>query len=141
MEKPERWIGTNSICAGDTIKFVERVFTEAKNGKYLGERTVIAIVLKESYGAEKQQHTFTLKVISVDESGLKTPHPNSKVKYLSGVDQIRRKGRTIYGISVERLRWSDEENRTKVLEEKHDRGNLAREAKKERLEKDGIFGF
>ncbi|KAK6923015.1 SAP domain, partial [Dillenia turbinata] len=51
------------VCKGDVVLFVQKVYKKfdkvTKTGKLLGRRTVAGRVVKESYGASKQQHTFT----------------------------------------------------------------------------------
>ncbi len=51
---------------GDDVLFRQAVYAgfdvESRGGMFLGYRTVAGRVVKESYGALKQQHTFTLEV-------------------------------------------------------------------------------
>jgi len=130
-KKPERamkpseedWTDTTGdVVSGDTIEFKEAVFGGSfRKPKYLGERTVVARVTAESYGEEKQQHTFSLEIISSEgyeplTAGLKT----------------RRKGRNIYRHGTRRLRWKDEAERGRAAEEKHGRGGQARAAREAR---------
>lgn len=119
-----KFMPTASIVAGDTIRWTEAVFSGGSFGRYRrkaafeGERSIVARVLKESYGAENQQHTFTLEVISAE--GVEAP---------SAGETIRRKGRNIYRSGVERLPWADEAARGRALAEKHARGDAARAAR------------
>lgn len=117
------WIDTTGdVVAGDTIRFNEAVFAGSfRNPKFLGDREIIARVDCESYGAGKQQHTFSLTVI--DSTGQEPIAPGVK---------IRRKGRNVYRNGTERLLWKDEEKRDQVREEKHARGAVARTARAER---------
>lgn len=112
------WIdATGDVVAGDTIKFTEGVFGGSRSRpKYLGEREVTAVVERESYGAEKQQHTFSIKVI--DSSGYDA---------LDAGLVTRRKGRNIYRNGTKRLIWDDEAARRDALAEKHARGGAARQ--------------
>ncbi|BBH06151.1 SAP domain-containing protein [Prunus dulcis] len=73
--------GTKSVCI-QRIEEHQRFDKVTRHGRILGKRTVAGRVVKESYGAAKQQHTFT--------------------------------------------RWSNEAERSKVLAEKHRRGEAAR---------------
>ena len=110
------WMVENSIVAGDTIRFTESVFGGSyRRSKFVGKRTVIAKVLRESYGADKQQHTFTLEIVSSEGA-----------EPLIAGAVTRRKGRNIYRNGVARLPWSDEAARCTVVDEKHARGGQAR---------------
>ena len=58
---------TGDVCAGDVILFTEAVFGGSyRKPRFLGERRIAAKVLKDSYGKDKQQHTFTLEVVASD---------------------------------------------------------------------------
>ena len=110
------------VVTGDTIRFTESVWGGSyRKPRHLGSRTVEAEVLNDSYGVDKQQHTFTLRVIS--STGLDA---------LEAGKTIRRKGRNIYRGEPERLQWSDESERQLAAAEKHKRGDTARAARDER---------
>tara|TARA_Y100000034_G_C6700271_1_gene308781 strand:- start:101 stop:652 length:552 start_codon:yes stop_codon:yes gene_type:complete len=110
------------VVTGDTIRFTESVWGGSyRKPRHLGSRTVEAEVLNDSYGVDKQQHTFTLRVIS--STGLDA---------LEAGKTIRRKGRNIYRGEPERLQWSDESERQLAAAEKHQRGDIARAARDER---------
>lgn len=107
---------TGDACAGDTILFAEAVFGGSfRKPKYLGERRVAAIIVADSYGAAKQQHTFTLEVIDSDG-----------VEPLAAGVKTTRKGRNVYRMWTRRKKWPDESIRQSVLDEKHRRGDIAR---------------
>src|SRR3989344_2925357 len=93
-----RWIDCGGdACTGDTILFVEDVWSEyGDDAEILGQRTIMARVIRESYGAEKQQHTFTLEVLGCEGHS----------PYSVG-DRILRKGRKIYRNGTHRLKWDD----------------------------------
>jgi hypothetical protein len=113
---------TSSIVQGDTIRFKEAVFAGSfRSPKFVGERTITAKGLKESYGGEKQQHTFTLEIIACEG-----------IEPLTSGTVTRRKGRNIYRNGTEREAWADEEARRSVASEKHARGDVARAAREER---------
>jgi len=113
---------TGDVVAGDEIVFTEGVFKwNFKKSTFLGERKVFAKVLKESYGSQKQQHTFTLEVINSE--GTQPIQKGSK---------ILRKGRNIYQNLTLRKPWDDELLRISACEEKHNRGNKARKKRDER---------
>jgi hypothetical protein len=64
---PSNWIScTGDVVVGDTIRWEEAVFTKSRNPSLLGHRFVCAEVIKDSYGARKQQHTFTVIVLESD---------------------------------------------------------------------------
>lgn len=107
---------TGDACIGDKIEFTESVFGGSfKKPKFLGQRIIQAEIINESYGAAKQQHTFSLLVIG--SSGYEPIEAGFKIK---------RKGRNIYRNGTKRALWHDEKARLDVLEEKHGRGNIAR---------------
>jgi hypothetical protein len=115
---------TGDVVVGDTILFTEAVWAAYKpQGRFrrkskpqpLGERTIIAEVVNDSYGAAKQQHTFTLLVL--ESEGYEPLQPQTKTT---------RKGRNIYRNGVKRLHWEDEATRRMACDEKHVRGNNAR---------------
>lgn len=115
---------TGDICLGDTIQFAEAVFGGSyRKPRYLGDRTITAKVVNDSYGKNKQQHTFTLEIISAYGYDA-----YSLVEKLT----IRRKGRNIYRNGTKRMRWPDENKRSAVLSEKHARGDAARVEIKQR---------
>ena len=116
---------TGDVCTGDKILFVDRIWERKAINKFgklanviVGYELVEAEVIKDSYGAEKQQHTFTLKV-------------GSKKRLI--------KGRNLYAVGVWRKAWSNEEDRTKSLDDKHSRGDSARMARQDRINERGFF--
>lgn len=113
---------TGDVVVGDIILFTEIVWTGSyRKPVNSGERTIIAKVLKDSYGEMKQQHTFTIEVIK--SYGVDPISKNSK---------IRRKGRNIYRNGTKRLSWECPEARILALNEKHERGDKARGIRQER---------
>ncbi len=121
---------TGDVVKDDKIRFTEGVFRGSrKNPERLGDRTVEAIVLRDSYGAVKQQHTFTLKVLKSEGC-----QPLAKDR------NVWRKGRNIYRFGTFRKAWKSESCRSPALAEKHDRGDKARavrDARRERGPDDG----
>jgi len=111
------WIDTTGdVVAGDTIRFSEGVFGGSfRNPKYQGDRVIIAKVVKDSYGKDKQQHTFTLEVVECEG-----------VEPLQAGSRTARKGRNVYRNGTKRLLWNDESKRRLVADEKHTRGDKAR---------------
>jgi hypothetical protein len=115
---------TGDVVVGDTILFTETVWGGSyQDPKNLGERTIIAKIIKDSYGEKKQQHTFTFSVI--DSWGCDALTKGAKT---------RRKGRNVYRNGTRRLPWKCKGARTLALNEKHGRGGQARAARKIRRE-------
>ncbi|GEM_PF-972890 len=109
---------TGDVVQGDVIQFKEAVFTGTwKKPVYAGDRIITGRVVKESYGEDKQQHTFTLQLLDIQ--GTKSD------EYMPGME-IRRKGRNVYKNGVRRQEWVDETLRDEVANEKHERGGKAR---------------
>jgi len=122
MKNRERLDATGDVVVGDRIAFTEGVFGGSyRKPKHIGDREIEAEVLRDSYGKAKQQHTFTLRVTA-----------STGTKPVEVGKEIRRKGRTIYRNGVSRERWSDEKAREIACDEKHARGDVAREARIER---------
>ena len=109
------------VCVGDQVLFIEEHWSQYRPSAKV-RRTLLgfflteATVVKDSYGKEKQQHTFTLQLSD-------------------GSSQLI-KGRVIYRRGVWRKAWKDESQRQLSLNEKHARGNRARKARKERRMED-----
>lgn len=116
----KKWIDcTGDAVTGDTIKFTEAVFGGSyRKPKYLGDREIVAKVIRDSYGREKQQHTFTIHVL--ESTGFDALTPDTKTT---------RKGRNVYRNGTQRLEWANEADRNKAADEKHSRGNAARAAR------------
>lgn len=113
---------TGDVCRGDVILFTEAVFGGSyRKPRFLGERRIVARVIGDSYGAQRQQHTFTLEVLASEgtaplEAGIRTT----------------RKGRNVYRHDCRRMQWADEAARRVALDEKHARGDAARAERDER---------
>ena len=98
---------TGDSVVGDEVTFDRAVFTGTyPNAKFSHDETIEAVVISDSYGEKKQQHTFSLLL------------PNGK--------KIRIKGRNLYRNGVLRKTWVDEFKRVEALQEKHQRGDAAR---------------
>lgn len=111
------------------IKFEEGVFRGSwRKPKYAGDREITAIVVKDSYGSLKQQHTFTLRILSCEGYGA-----------LAAGTVITRKGRNVYRKGTMRKRWDDENARKQAQDKKHARGDIAREKRRQRQELDDMF--
>nr|XP_043616426.1 uncharacterized protein LOC122588385 [Erigeron canadensis] len=116
-------------CTGDIVMFEQNVYetfnvaSRSATGPPCGTRVVSGRIVKESYGAAKQQHTFTIEVLwSKGEKPLPPLHP------------LLIKGRNLYRLKTMRQRWEDESQRRKILSEKHSRGDAARLNREARLQ-------
>ncbi|ONM25400.1 SAP domain-containing protein, partial [Zea mays] len=61
------------VCRGDAVLFKQKVYEKSgkRHAKCIGNRIVAGKVIKESYGKQKQQHTFTTTLlVSIDSSVL-----------------------------------------------------------------------
>lgn len=107
---------TGNVCKGDEITFEKAEFTGTyPRAKFSHMERRFLKVLKDSYGKDKQQHTFTCLDLETDMV-------------------VRIKGRNIYRNGCKRKEWINEDDRLKVLEEKYSRGSEARKNRKERIE-------
>ena len=116
---------TGDVCVGDEIIFMRAVFIGTyPKSKFSHYETIEASVIKDSYGAQAQQHTFTLKLKDSEETMLI-------------------KGRNVYKNGTWRKPWADEKKRQVALDEKHDRGEAARAVRDRRKSKpkDDDFEF
>lgn len=106
---------TGDAVVGDEVRFERATFTGSfRNAKFAGFETVTGKIVKDSYGKDKQQHTFTIA--------------------LEGGGDLRIKGRNLYANGTYRKLWADESQRRTVADEKHARGDSARAARASRLE-------
>lgn len=103
---------TGDACVGDEVAFARATFTGSyRKPRFAGYEIVIGVIVRESYGAEKQQHTFTIETAD---------------------GTVRIKGRNLYSVLTLAKPRDPKERRT-ALEEKHQRGAQAREARERRL--------
>jgi len=104
---------TGDVVVGDQISFQRATFSGSfRNAKFEGFERVDAKIVKDSYGKDKQQHTFTLEL------------PDGTTTKI--------KGRNIYKEGTWRKPWEDESLRKAATDEKHTRGDIARTARDER---------
>jgi len=105
---------TGDACCGDFVSFERATFGGSfRSPKFLGFEKITGEIVKDSYGKAKQQHTFTIKL----ENG----------------ELMRIKGRNLYSNGTWRRIWLDEKQRGAKLDEKHTRGNIARQERNDRL--------
>lgn len=98
---------TGDAVVGDEVCFERAIFIGSwRKPKFAGLEQITGKIVNESYGRDKQQHTFTLA--RVDGSKLVI------------------KGRNLYRNGTHRKPWPDESKRGEVAAEKHQRGNRAR---------------
>ncbi|TFU00042.1 hypothetical protein EUV02_15455 [Polymorphobacter arshaanensis] len=112
---------TGDACTGDIIEFTEGVFSGSfRSPTFIGDRTVRARIIKDSYGSEKQQHTFTLDVLECIGTNPITP------------GKTTRKGRNVYRNGTMRQPWPCEADRQTAVDAKHKRGDQARSDRDQR---------
>uniref|UniRef100_A0ACD5Z0K0 Uncharacterized protein n=1 Tax=Avena sativa TaxID=4498 RepID=A0ACD5Z0K0_AVESA len=115
-------------CKGDVVMFEQNIYRRKKGeprgvkGRQCGQRTNAGRIIKESYGTAKQQHTFTVEIFW--SKGYK-PWP--------ALHPLLIKGRNLYKDKTMRQPWPDEQERSRVLQEKHARGFLARKSRDVRI--------
>lgn len=109
------------VCTGDIVLFSQKVYEKydlaSRGGAQtpIGKRTIAGKIVKDSYGAAKQQHTFTVEILW-----------STGVKALPPLYPLLIKGRNLYRLQTYRQPWANEAERAKVLAEKHARGDEAR---------------
>ncbi|GFP96938.1 zinc finger CCCH domain-containing protein 62, partial [Phtheirospermum japonicum] len=109
---------TGDVCKGDVVLFNQKVYqslNKRTSNKSICRRTVAGRIVKESYGAAKQQHTFTVEVLW-----------SKGAKRLDPLSPLLVKGRNLYKMKTYRQHWKNEKERLEVLDEKHKRGAAAR---------------
>lgn len=105
---------TGDCVVGDFVQFERAVFTGSyRRPRFSHNETVEGEIIRDSYGAAKQQHTF-------------------KIRKLDGVE-FHIKARNLYRNGTMRKPWADESKRKQALQEKHQRGDAARAARYSRL--------
>jgi len=108
---------TGDVVCGDRVAFERARFTGSfRRAKFAGFEVVIGEIIADSYGADRQQHTFTL--------------------LLTDGSKIKIKGRNLYANGTWRRAWVNEEDRRAAATEKHARGDAARA---DRAERKGIL--
>ena len=101
---------TGDCVVGDHVSFERATFSGSfRNAKFAGFELVQGYVVADSYGRDKQQHTFTLA--------------------LADGSKLQIKGRNLYANGTYRKMWADESQRGLAADEKHARGQSARSAR------------
>ena len=107
---------TGDACKGDRVAFERATFVGSfRNAKFAGFERVEGEIIADSYGRDRQQHTFTLR--------------------LADGSTTRIKGRNLYANGTWRQPWPDEGQRRNTLTEKHVRGDAARAVRADRRER------
>ena len=103
---------TGDAVCGDEIRFERATFSGSfRNAKFSGFEQITGKIIRDSYGRDKQQHTFSIE---------------------TATDLVVIKGRNVYSNGTWRKPWFDEATRKSVADEKHDRGQNARRARQAR---------
>ena len=97
-------MGTNRpIRNGCILKIEKNYFLgNYKKPQFDGKSILKIVVLKNSYGSLKGQHTFTCKVLEVIEKGSKQTHDVNEV--------FRIKGRNLYPNVIEHIPGEESNN-------------------------------
>ena len=112
---------TGDAVLGDHVRFERATFSGSyRNAKFAGFEMITGLIINDSYGLDKQQHTFTIDL----ENG----------------EKLKIKGRNLYANGTYRKVWDNEALRKDAANEKHARGNRARAAREYRKQNSG-FGF
>jgi len=105
---------TGNATQGDDIAFVEAVFSGSyPRSRFSHFEMIYGLIVNDSYGKAKQQHTFSIET----QSG----------------SVIRRKGRNVYKYTT-LAKPRNEEERQINLEDKYERGVKARQDRKDRID-------
>jgi hypothetical protein len=106
---------TGDAVTGDEVAFERATFTGSfRKPKFAGFELIVGRIVADSYGAGKQQHTFTIETA---DGG-----------------KLLIKGRNLYREGVWRKPWADESLRHAAADDKHARGDRARALRTERKE-------
>ena len=98
---------TGDAVTGDEVRFERATFEGSlSRPKFAGFERITGKIIADSYGKDKQQHTFTIAL----ECG----------------ETLRIKGRNLYREGTYRKPWDNEQDRLAALDEKHSRGDAAR---------------
>lgn len=112
---------TGDCCKGDQVRFERATFSGSyRKPKFKAFEMITGVIINDSYGKKKQQHTFTILLSGSDE-------------------KILIKGRNLYKNGVWRKKWDNEEERKIVLDEKHERGTIARLERTKRRIEEGYY--
>src|ERR1700748_1781983 len=117
-----RVICTGDVVVGDEVRFERATFTgNFRNAKFSGFERITGKIIRDSYGRDKQQHTFTIE--------------------LNGRAIMIIKVRNLYKQGTWRKPWENESLRHAAAVEKHTRGSMARAAREARKQESGHVYF
>ncbi len=107
-----------NLLKGQIIEWTEKVFLDhGKNAIFCGERTNTGLIIKESYGDKRGQHTFTILI--QDSKGYQA---------LSLGKNVCRKGRNLYR-TAKIIKDVDQKIKTELATEKSKRAIEAKQRK------------
>lgn len=113
---------TGDAVVGDKVAFERAVFSGSlRKPKFSHFELVKGEIVSDSYGRDKQQHTFTIQLADGSKTLIK--------------------GRNLYGNGTWRQPWADEAARHAASDEKHSRGDMARAQRAIRKEERYANGF
>ena len=111
---------TGDCVVSDEVRFERATFSGSfRNARFAGFEQITGKIINDSYGRNKQQHTFTLELADGSKTTIK--------------------GRNLYANGAWRRAWEDESQRGAVADEKHQRGDRARAARE--IRKSEQFAF
>lgn len=111
---------TGDVVVGDEVSFDRATFTGSfRNAKFAGFERITGKIVRDSYGRDKQQHTFTIQ--------------------LADGSTFCIKGRNLYANGTFRKVWGNESERMMCATEKHARGDAARAARAHRRNESFIY--
>lgn len=100
---PESWVNCKgNAVTGDYVRFTKAIFSgNYPNSKFSHLEEFEGEIIKDSYGLQSHQHTFTILLISGEKMLIK--------------------GRNLYANEIVRLLWNDETLRDEALSNKYQR--------------------
>ena len=105
--------------AGDAVPFAGALFGGShRKPRFLGRRRIATAITRDSDGAAKRQHTFSIRVLASD-----------RFQPIAPGTTTARKGRNLYRNGTHRKAWASQSDRAGVLAEKHHRRRDARDAR------------
>ncbi|KAK3023965.1 hypothetical protein RJ639_042855 [Escallonia herrerae] len=119
----------SDVCKGDTVMFTQEVYQKfdkvTRRGCLIGKRSIAGRIVKESYGAAKQQHTFTRWKNEAERSRvLAEKHKRgAAARHVRGLKKKRKKLST-YSAAKHQKHSHHKPSRTKQTTERH-RENFA----------------
>ena len=117
---------------GDQVCFEKATFKGGwRNPRFAGNEIRRGTIIRDSYGRDKQQHTFTIEELAETPAG----------EWWPTGETFRIKGRNLYRNGVHRKPWVNESDRQLAANEKHQRGDQARMVKEFRKSLDNPYAI